>query len=576
MPAVLEFGEAGPLLVLGIILVAGTVGGMLARWAHIPVITGNLLAGLLIGPYGLNMVTGADIAGSLRPLSTFAMALIAVAVGSQLSYRRIHNALRRIISIAMCETAGAVILVTLATRYVAGVHWTTAFVLGCIAAATAPATTVAVIRETHAKGSFVKTLLSVVALDNMFCIMLFAFSSTLMADFLASGTGSMSIRWALAHTAWQFFGSILLGVLLGVVTKRLVHRGKSHDFSVVFVVILLSAGLSSYFDLNALLTSLFLGVYLGNSSEEVTRQTEALEPIEMLLFACFFTLAGASLHLNTIPAAGLPCLAYLLARFAGKAMGACAGGLLGQSSKRIWLSSSLGLVPQAGVAIGLVVLLGGDDRIDAELRALIETVVLGAVIVNEIAGPLFTRLALRLANETGKDRRRLIEFLQEEFILVDVEAKDKWEALRKLTDFYCRTHNVPAADRAPLYATIEQREKDHSTAIGRGAAIPHGRIDRGTGIRGVLAILKQGVGFDAPDGGPVRLMMLVVTPKGHEKEHLEVMSSLAQIISHEAIRTRLLAAINANDAWEIIESEETPTYNYFLEDSAAEGEKASS
>ena len=82
----------------------------------------------------------------------------------------------------------------------------------------------------------------------------------------------------------------------------------------------------------------------------------------------------------------------------------------------------------------------------------------------------------------------------------------------------------------------------------------------------MFAISRQGIEWDAPDGQPVRIVMLVVTPKGYEREHIEVMSSLAQIVSDEAIRVRLLAAINANDAWEIIEGEDTRNYNYFLEE----------
>ena len=565
MPDFIDFGEMNPLLILGIILAAGISGGALAQRLNFPIVTGNLLAGIVVGPAGLNLFSGTDMAASLLPLSTFAMALITVVVGSQLSYRRIHNALRRIISITCLEVIGALLLVTLAIGIISG-DWRMAFVLGCVATATAPATTVALVRETRAKGSYVKTLLSVVALDNMACILLFAFASALVADFYHTGGESISIMMALSHTLWQFSGSFLLGILLGAASERLVRRLHAHDFSAVFVVILLSVGLSEYFNLNTLMTSLFLGIYLGNAAEEVARQTRALEPIEMLLFACFFTVAGASLHLTTMLSAGFLCVAYLLARFAGKFLGACAGGIASNSSRRIWLNTGFGLVPQAGVAIGLVVLLSGDNRFPQEFRQLIETVVLGAVVVNEIVGPFFTRFALRRTNEIDKDRRRLIEFLHEEFIVVNLEAHDKWDALAKITDFYCKTHHTPLSERDQLYATIETREKEQSTGIGLGAAIPHGRIERGSGIRGVLAIIKNDIDFEAIDGEPVRIVMLVVTPKGYEKEHLEVMASLARMVSHDDIRTRLLAAINANDAWEIIESEETPTYNYFLTD----------
>ena len=557
-------GEMGPLLILGIVLVAGFAGGWLARRAHIPTITGNILAGIIIGPPCLNLFSQTEVTDAFMPLSTFAMALITVSVGSHLSYRRIHNAMRRIVFIALGEALGALTLVTL-LAHLAGLDWPSAFVLGCLAVATAPATTLALVREQRAKGPFVKTLFSVVALDNMLCIMLFAFGATLLGDFYGGQDGSVNILAALAYTAYQFSGSFVLAMLLGMVTVRMVRWSKVHDFTVVFVIILFSAGVSEYFALSPLLTGLFLGVFLGNSTDEAARQTQALEPLELLLFSCFFTLAGVSLHLDTLAEAGLLMVLYFFARAVGKYVGASMGGVLGGASQRIWTNIGFGLVPQAGVAIGLVILLSSDPRIREHTWALIETLILGAVTINEIIGPFATRFALRRSRESNKDRRRLIEFLQEEFILVGIKATDKWDALAEMTDFYIRTHHVPSALRTQLYKSIEDRERDFTTAVGRSAAIPHGRIDVGTGIRGVLGIARHGIDFDAPDAEPVRLIMLVVTPKGYEKEHLDVMASLAQMISDEAIRTRLLAAINANDAWEIIEGEDTRNYNYFVE-----------
>jgi mannitol/fructose-specific phosphotransferase system IIA component (Ntr-type) len=106
-----------------------------------------------------------------------------------------------------------------------------------------------------------------------------------------------------------------------------------------------------------------------------------------------------------------------------------------------------------------------------------------------------------------------------------------------------------------------------STALGEGVAIPHGRLDSGPEIQGVLGICRQGVDWGAPDGKPVQLIVLIVTPKDHEAKHLQVLASLAAMVSDEAIRSRLIAAVNANDAWEIIEAEENRNYNYFIEES---------
>jgi len=117
-----------------------------------------------------------------------------------------------------------------------------------------------------------------------------------------------------------------------------------------------------------------------------------------------------------------------------------------------------------------------------------------------------------------------------------------------------------------LYETIVEREKQHSTAIGHGAAIPHGRLDITDQVQGVLGISRKGIPFDAPDGEPAKLIMMIATPTEHEKHHLEVMAGLAGMVSDPVVRERLIAAIDPNDAWEIIEEMGARTYNYFLED----------
>ena len=290
-----------PLLMLSLILLAGLSGGWLAQRIGIPRITGNILAGVIIGPAALNLFSDVELPVALRPLTNFAMALVVVSVGSHLSYRRIHNALGRIMWIALGESLLTLLLVG-AVSLALGVNWVTAFVLGAISLATSPATTVGVVREMRAKGTYIKTLLSVVALDNILCIMLFAFARMLMGDFYEHG--GAHVGSAVLHTALYCLGASLLGLAAGFITERFVRRYTANDFTVVFIALLLSLGVSEYFGLNPLLTCLFFGIYLGNSSEEAERHTQALEPLELLLFSCFFTIAGASLHLSALLAAG--------------------------------------------------------------------------------------------------------------------------------------------------------------------------------------------------------------------------------------------------------------------------------
>ncbi|MCH7958548.1 MAG: PTS sugar transporter subunit IIA [Candidatus Hydrogenedentes bacterium] len=556
-------GEAmGPLLVLAIVLVVGSGGGWLARRVGIPGVTGTIVAGALLG---VTLFKGMNVPATLQPISTFAISLIAVSAGGHLSYRRIHNSLRRILWIGVLEALLAVVFVFGAIFAVTN-DWKLSMLLGSLAAATAPGTTFALIRENRAKGPFVKTLLASVAVDSSVCILLFAFVHNVVAhsgEQGQMGSGLIAGAWQIG---WQLLGSAGLAIALGFGATRISERRWFHDFGTMAVAILLAAGLAILLDFSPLLTCLIFGMYLGNSSSESERLLTVLEPVETLLYTCFFAMAGASIHFGLLAAAGPLCALYLVMRVLGKSVGSVLGAVISRSSRRIMTSIPFGLVPQAGVALGLVVILQGDPRIDPEFSSLVGTLVLAAVMVNEIIGPFATRYALRRAGEAGLDRPRLVEFLQEEFILTDFHADDKWDALEKLTDFYAKVHRISAEQRDVVFRSLVEREREFSTAIGSEAAIPHGKVPTGSSIQGVMAICSEGIDFDAPDGLPVKLIVLIVTPHDHEQRHLEVLASLSSMISHEQVRARLIVALDANDAWEVLESEESRSYNFFLEE----------
>ncbi len=557
-----------PLLVVAVIVIVGGLGGRLAKSLGVPSVTGNIFAGLLIGPAALDLFQGVYLPEMLGTLSTVAMGLITVNVGRSLDYDRIHNALRRILVISFCEVLCTLLLVFSLCR-MAGAPREMALLLCILAVETAPATTIMLIRENRAKGTFVKTLLSVTALNNIACIVLFAFASPLLADYFEAGGEIAGVARPLLQVLYQFAGAVVIGLGTGRLISYLDARPALNnwsDFSLMLGGVLLCCGAGSQLGVSPLLTCLFLGITLGNSGRRGERLVEAIRPVEQLVFISFFTIAGASLHLAELFSAGWIFVAFVASRILGKGFGSMAGGILSQSTPRIWSNFPFALVPQAGITVGLVVLLESNPDIPREMAASIGAAALAAVTLNEIIGPFGTRFALRRAKEAGLDRPRLISFLQEEYILTDLEAKDKWEAIDKLAQFFNRTHRVPRAQQVEVRESITAREKEFSTAVGEGVAIPHGRIANGEAVQGVLGISRKGIAWDSPDEEPVRVIALIVTPEEHEKRHLEVMAALASMLGDEVVRTMLFNAADPNEAWEIIESEETPNFNYFLED----------
>ncbi|HPO13353.1 MAG TPA: PTS sugar transporter subunit IIA [Candidatus Hydrogenedentes bacterium] len=561
-------GEAmSPLLILAIILMAGMAGEHIARRLRAPGITGNLAAGILLGPSCLGIFGEEDPVRIFGSMSSFAMVFIALAVGSHLSYRRIHNALGRIVFIVIGEVVVCCAAVIASTwLYSGNLH--VAVLLGTMAIATAPTTTLAIVRENRARGPFVKTLMAVVALDCALCILLFSLAQGWAAEHY-TGLGFTGGN-PLLHLGWQIFGAFFLAVAVAGAMEFVIHRWRLTEFISMFLAVLLIAGFAQYLHINPLLTGLFVGVFLANYSHEESRYVTAFEPIEVLLFTGFFTLAGVGVHWESLGQAGVLCIIYFLARGAGKAAGAFAGGIMARCPTRIRTNMPISLFPQAGVVVGLVIILENDPRLPADIKQAISVLILAAVAINEIVGPFFTRSALRNANEVNRDRPRLMSFLQEEYILSRLVAKDKWEAIQKLANFFIRTHPIPLQEQKSLVNTIIERERSMTTAIGCGIAIPHGRVNSGNSIQGVLALCPTGVDFSALDDEPVKVMILIVTPKEHELRHQEVLASLAGMLSNPAIRDRLIASRNAHDAWEVIEDEENRNFNYFLEDAPDE------
>lgn len=561
---VMASDEMGPFLLVSILVLSGLLGDWIGKRLRLPHVTGYILGGIIVGPAGLSLIGTHEHLHSLQPLSTFAMSLIAVNAGGHLSYRRIHNSIRRIISISIFQVTLTAAFVALACRLF-GLSWPTTLLLSAIAVSSAPSSILALIRELRAKGSFVKTMISTVAIDNILSILLFVMVHTFVTAYYQSGETFGQIGDAFILPAFHLIGSLALGLGIGWTCKRVISHHKFHEFTAILLAIMVCDGVAIRVGLNPLLSSLFFGVFLGNSTGIAEKQLRTLQPLEPILYVCFFTLAGVSLHLDAIPKVGPILIVYFTARLAGKSLGAALGGIIARSKMRMWKSMSYSLFPQADIAIGLTVLLASDNIIPEEVTYFISAIVLGGITLNELLGPLCTKAALIKTGEAGKDRQRLVEFLSEEFVMMDLKALDKWDAIRQMTDFLMRTHRVEHLSFQELYESVVEREKTMSTALGSSVALPHGHIEEGPSIQGVLAICPDGVDFDAPDGKPAKLLMLIVTPADHQTMHLKVLASLSAMVRDERIRTRLISAISPEDAIEIIESKEARDYNYFLD-----------
>ncbi len=550
---------------LAVLTACGLVGGEAARRIRLPSVTGQILAGVLLGPSVFGVFDHAA-AHSLTPVVNFALGLIAMAVGSHLHIYHLESALRRLGWLVALEMTIPPLLVYAAVRLFGGGNWVFGVLLGTLAVSTAPATLVAIVKESRARGVFVSTLMAAVALNNIACIVLFEMAYTVVT---VSADPSVGMSQIFLAPLLELAGALIIGggVGLGMVlfTRHVFAPDRLATASLV--ALLFTVGLASATDTSALLACLFLGATLANTvpeKEEVGHR--AFASFEPAILAVFFTLAGLELDLGMLAPAGLLAFVVVVARAVGKVT----AGYLAMAIARapVSMRQNLGwaLIPQAGVAVGLLLKVREGDVSDT-VGQLFLVVGVSTVMLNEIIGPLTTRWAVRRSGEEGRDRPRLIDFLHEYNIVTDFEADSKTDAVGKLVDILLRSNRLSDVDRDVMVAEIMAREHEMSTCIGRGLFVPHAHIDGLPRLMGVMAISREGMSFETPDGLPVHCITLLVLPPEEHRRHLEVLAALARSIgADQDFQTQLYHAHSPAHVHEILHAEEFEDYNYFLEE----------
>jgi len=385
----------------GILLVCGFFGGRLAQKLRLPAITGYIVTGLLLGPSALSLVPD-TVAVQLEPIPHIALGLIAISIGGRFSLRQIRNLGRDTVSITLFQlvtTFGAVTLLLV----LFGASLPVALLLGAIASATAPAATVAVISEYRARGQMTDTLLATVALDDAGCIVLFSVTAAVCAA-LTGGASRAVVFSSVLKPLWELAGSILIGLVVGYIVHRLVVNRRDRNEMVVIVLgfVLFASAVTMELHLSPLMTNMVLGLTLVNLSSRNERIFRMLEPLEAPIYAAFFALAGTELQLNLLVHVGVLGCVYIVARMAGKYLGSLLGAVVAGSSPVIRRYLGLCLFPQAGVAIGLVMIAQQNTYLASSEHAVqMVTIVLTSVLVNELIGPPIARYAIFRSGEVA-------------------------------------------------------------------------------------------------------------------------------------------------------------------------------
>lgn len=556
--------SANVLLVLAVILVVGTLSGTLARLLNLPSVTGQILAGVLLGPAVFEVLTAKSL-HMLEPMVDFALGLMAVAVGSHLNFHRLHVARRRLMFLLLEATLtptlvfGGVMLLT-------DTVWFTALLLATVAISTAPATVLALVKETASKGAFVTTLIAAVALNNLVCIILFELARTIAREAIEPSVTTLLA--GMTFPLWQIAKSMLLGFAVGVtliaVTKRVVRTDRLTVLSLISI--LLTTGLTEHLELSVLLACLSLGVTLANvtpGKEEIGHRV--FESFESAIFAVFFTVAGMELHLQSLLFGGLLAVIVFAGRLIGKVSSGYFGMKLAGATPRFRRWIGLALVPQAGLAVGLMLLVT-EDQAFRSIHEVFLAVVLGTVLLNETVGPILTRLALRNSGDLGNDRARMLDFLSEDNITTELAGPDMETAIRQLVSLAVRANRIKA-NEGTLAEAVLRAESVCCSCVGEGLALPHARTEVGDRIIGAMGISREGLMVDTPDHRPVHCMVLILTPISMPERHLQVLQALAASIGRDpAIQQQLYQIDSPAQADELIHLDHHfEDWNYYLD-----------
>ena len=411
------------LICLSIALIAGLLMSRLAKAVNLPAVTSYLVAGLLLGPFVLGRLglSGLGIGfGSLEQVEGYgvvtqvALGFIAFVIGNEFRLSSLRSMGQQAITVGIAQ---AVITTALVDVALVGVHLlfpqvlslASAITLGSIAAATAPAATLMVVKQYKAKGPLTHLLLMVVAIDDAVGLVLFS-ASYGVANALEQG--HMDLLSVVVEPLMEILLSLLLGAVAGYLLNLLEvyfhSRPKRMSLSVAFV--LLTVGVSMLevevggvrCGFSLLLVCMMTGTVFCNvcpTSEELMDRLDRWgSPINIL----FFVLSGAELDLTILsnPLVLLVGVVYIASRSLGKIGGAYASCRATKCSPSIQKYLGITLLPQAGVALGMAA-----EAAQLSDGHMVRNVVLFSVLVYELVGPTLTRMALTAAGEIRPEGR---------------------------------------------------------------------------------------------------------------------------------------------------------------------------
>ncbi len=381
------------LIIAGLGAVAIVVGHLFRRF--VPEIVVFLALGLAIGPDGIGLIN-ADNIDSLDLLTNVALGAVVFLIGERLHLEELRERRRLLLPLNLGHIVLSFLLVVVATLWV-GARVELAVLLGLIATESGVLTVTATIKEERAKGPTSDTLLASLGVTNVATAVMFG----LALPFVLASTGAAEPRETVLVFVQLVLVSSAIGLVGGWILKTFAGMVPTSGELLLLVVVVLTGVVGAAVAVagSVVVAGLVAGLYVANAVPWLAeRLFAAIRTLESPIYLVFFVVAGAGIHLDELAQVGVFGLVYVAARTVGKVAGATLGGWIGRDARTGWRVGT-GLLPHAGMAIALVALVVEQAP---ELGPPFSAIILGSIVVFELAGPLATRRALRAAGEAGR------------------------------------------------------------------------------------------------------------------------------------------------------------------------------
>ncbi len=398
------------ILSIGLLVFTGYILGELAQKIKLPKISGYILAGIVLNPDILGIMSNTFV-GHTDPLLSISLAFITFSIGGSLSLGKLKSTGRQVLLLTLFEAVFAFLLVFLFlflsltfifhTFDSLPVILAVSLVLASLASPTDPSATLAVIHEYKAKGKVSSTMLEISAFDDITGIIIYTLVTAFAAFFL--GKADVDFSGTLLDMGESIGGAIaiggIMGLLFNLIVKLIKNQPEGTLIVLTFGLILLSYGSSEYFGFDSILSTIALGTVVVNFNPDSDKIFKLIERYtDELIFVVFFTLSGLHLNLDSITGSYILIIIYIIARLIGKFSGIYTGSIILNTKPKIRKYTAGGLLPQGGIVIGLALILT-KDPVFQETASMIMGVVIGAALIHEIIGPVFSRLSLKKAGE---------------------------------------------------------------------------------------------------------------------------------------------------------------------------------